>query len=220
MYINPIFRPFDPHFHHFSFGEWERILGVRAQPVCVRKRGASINFGKLFIPRPIFQVKKLFPSSKTQLFTHFTIFYLNSKHISLNLKLFLRLTSHETDQPTLDYICIFIQNSWKWFHFRLKYVSSWFKMQNLTCALMFQIWYFLSKFQFYTWNSLFGMHAKLISFIFKSSHIFIKLGDHVQNISKFSFEILDCFKHFWLSIYLHDSSPTPTTNGWWGFKRW
>jgi hypothetical protein len=31
----------------------------------------------------------------------------------------------------------------------------------------------------------------------------MKLGNHVQNISKFTFELLDYLKHFQISNYLH-----------------
>ena len=84
-----------------------------------------------------------------------------------------------------------------------------------TCAFMFQIWDIWSKFQSCTWNSLFGLHDKFISFSIKSSQIFMKRGDHAQNISKFTFELLDHFKHFQNSNYplvtLH--LPQPLTDG-------
>jgi hypothetical protein len=50
---------------------------------------------------------------------------------------------------------------------------------------------------------LFGLHDKHISFGIKPSHILMKLGIHVQNISEFTFDLLDCFKHFQISNYLH-----------------
>ena len=100
-------------------------------------------------------------------------------------------------------IHIFIQNSWKWFQFQLKHVSSWSNMKNSTCAFMFQIWCFWSKFQFCTWNWLFGLHDKFFSFSIKSSHIFMKCSDHVQKISKFTFELSFCFKHLSFLSYLH-----------------
>ena len=56
-------------------------------------------------------------------------------------------------------------------------------MKKSTCAFMFQILDFWSKFQFYTWNWLFGLHDKFFSFSIRPSYIFMKSGDHVQNIS-------------------------------------
>ena len=107
MYINTIFRPFKPHLHHFSFGEWERRLGVTTQPICVRKRGSNINFGKFFIPKPNFQVRKLFQVIKLifSLTSPFSI--LTQSTFLQTWKLFLHWTFHETNQPTLDCIHIF-----------------------------------------------------------------------------------------------------------------
>ena len=109
----------------------------------------------------------------------------------------------------------FIQNSWQIFHFRSKHVSSWFNVKNSTCPFMFQIWVFWSKFQFCTWNWLFGLHDKFVSFIIKSSQIFMKSGYHVQNISKLAFDLSNCVKHFSFSSYLLVTLhlPQPLTDG-------
>ena len=106
MYINPIFWPFYPHLHHFSFGECERSLGVRAHLVFVRKRGSNIKFGKFFIPKPNFQVRKLFQVLKL----NFSVTSLSISTQSTFLqtwKLFIHRTFHETNQPTLNWIHIF-----------------------------------------------------------------------------------------------------------------
>ena len=126
MYINLIFRPFEPHLHHFAFREWERSLGVRAQLICVRKKWSNINFGKFFIPKPTFQSLQHFLSRPK---AHF---------FKLENFSFIELSMRPTNQPLISF-AFFIQNSWKWFYFWLKDVSSWFNMQNSTCTFMFQI---------------------------------------------------------------------------------
>lgn len=215
MYTSPTFQPLEPHLRHFSFGEWERSLAVRAQLIIVRKRGYNIIFWKVFILKPNFSSEKHFHVFKINFYTHFTIFHFDSKHISSNLKnfFFIELSMRLTNQPWIAF-SFFIQNSWKLFKFGLKHVPSWFNMKNSTCTFMFKIWYFSSKCHFCTWNSLFGLHDKHISFSIKSSHIFTKLGDHVQKISKFTFELSDCIKHFpilrYLLVTLH--LPQPLTD--------
>ena len=169
MHTNPILRPFEPHLHHFSFGKWERSLSVRVQLICVRKRGSSINFGMFLIPKPNLQVNKNLSSSKTQNFTDFTIFYLDSKHISLDLKTFFYSSNSPWDRPSKPRLHL---------HFSYKihegdFIFYWNTFpHDSACTFMSQIWNFWSKFQFYTWNWLFGMDNKIISFSIKSSHIF------------------------------------------------
>ena len=55
---------------------------------------------------------------------------------------------------------------------------------------------FWSKFHLCTWNWLFGLHDKFVNFSINSTHICMKSGEHIQNISKVAFKISNCFKHF------------------------
>ena len=59
------------------------------------------------------------------------------------------------------------------------------------------------------------MHDKHINFDTKSSQISTRLGDHVQNISKFTFELSNCFKHFQICNYIHVTLhlPQPLMDG-------
>ena len=150
----------------------------------------------------IFESETL-PCLKTKLFTHFTTFHFNSKHISSNMKnfFFIELSMASTNPSWLAH-AFFIKThetdlilDWKIFVHDL----IWFDHE--TCAFMFQIWDFSSKFQFYTWNWLFDLHDNFINFSIKSSQIFMKRGDHSQNISKFTSYLSDRFKHFQNSNY-------------------
>ena len=67
---------------------------------------------------------------------------------------------------------------------------------------MFQIWYFWTKFQFCTWNWLFGLHNKFVSFSINSTKNLKTCSDNVQNISRFTFNLSNWFKHFSFSNYL------------------
>ena len=68
-------------FAPFSFGEWERNFGVRAQISFFNKRGSNINLGKFSSTNQNFQVRNTF------MFQNLTFhFQFNSKHVSPNLK--------------------------------------------------------------------------------------------------------------------------------------
>ena len=71
MYINPSFRPYDPHLHHLAFGECERSLGVRAYLFFCEERGSSFKFISFFHFIEVFQGRKLFQFWKLKIFTHF-----------------------------------------------------------------------------------------------------------------------------------------------------
>ena len=154
---------------------------------------ASFHSRTKFSSEKIFHVLKLI-FSLTSPFT----FWLKVHFLQLG-KVFLHRTFYETNKPTLD--CIFV------FHPKLMEVilfgieTCFFMIQHakFNFPFKFQIWYLLSKFQFCTWNSLFGLHHKCISFSIKSSHIFLKLGHYVQNISKFILYLSDCSNtlNFW-----------------------
>ena len=78
MYINPSFRPYEPHLCHFSFRECERSLGARGYLVFVRKKDLASSL-QVFHSNQVFQVRKLFQVWKLNISLTST-FFLNSKH--------------------------------------------------------------------------------------------------------------------------------------------
>ena len=130
-----------------------------------------------------------------------SLLHFNSWHISPNFKLFfIELSIGSTSSPWLtvhlstkthesDFILdqnIFLGDlTWK-----IQLVHSCIKFENP--------W---SKLQFNPRNSLFGLYDKHVSFGIQPYQILIKLGDHVKNISRFTFYISNCFKLFQFSNY-------------------
>ena len=187
----------------------------------MRKGGSNINFGNFFIPKPNFQVIKIFQVLELK-FSLTSPLSISIQSIFIQTwKLFLHWTFHETDQPTLD--CIHI------FHPKLMKVISFL---NETCFMMIQ-----------HVNLNLHIHVsnlRLLGQNFSSTHEIGYLGCMTSlsvlasNHLKFSWKALIMYKpyrkshlsfqivsntcHFYLSSCV--SSPSPTTNGWWGFKSW
>ena len=100
MYINPSFRPYDTHLNHLSFGECERILGVRAYLSFCEERGFSFEFSS-------FSSEKIFLSLKTQTFDSFSFFFSTQSITFQTFQTFHSSNSHEMNLRTLDYIYTF-----------------------------------------------------------------------------------------------------------------
>ena len=139
MTLWDLFVPF------FLWRVWEKLRCETTFSFFVKKEDLASSLAS-FSFETIFSSSKTFPSSKTQLSTPLSI---STQSILLpNLKTFHSLNFHETDQPTLDCIHIFIQKSWKIFYCRSKYFPSWSNMKISTCTFMFQIWVFGESFNF------------------------------------------------------------------------
>ena len=215
IFITPSFQPCEPHFRHLSFGECERSLGVGAYFSFCEERGYSFKFESFSIPSEFFKWE-IFYKFKNFIFSFTSTFFLNSEHI------FSKLPNFSLIQLPWDKLIgyglhshIFIQNSWNTSHFLLKNISLWSYMKISTCGFMIQICVFWLKFHLCTWNLLFGLHAKFVSFSINSTKICIESGDNVRNVSKFTFEIPYCFKHVYFLSYLLVTLhlPWPLTDG-------
>ena len=154
MYINPSFRPYEPHFHHLAFGECEKNLGVRAYLSFCEERGFNFEFSSFAIPSKFFKWENFYKCENSNFLFTLT-FLLNPKHIFSNFKTFHSSNSHDTDSPTLW--IAFTQ-----FHLKLMKDIS-FSIE--TCFFMIlhenlNLWIHVPNFGF--WSNFHPPHIKLV----------------------------------------------------------
>ena len=153
MYINPSFRPYEPHFHHLSFGECERSLGLRAYLVFCEERGSSFKFASFYYFIQVFQVRQLFQVWKLKFFTHLYFLSQLKEYFFQTPKLCI----HQTPMRPTNRLSI----SFTLFHPKLmKDISSSFE----TCFFMI-----LHE------NLNLWIHVPNLSFLFKISLLHMKL---------------------------------------------
>ena len=145
MYINPKFRPLEPHLHHLP------LESERGAWVGEHKHIFSYKRGSIAILRQVFFLKPKFYSETFSCFKNFTFHSFHPFSTSkfkahrIKLKSFLHWSLYKDRQTHHGLHFTYTKNSWKWLHFGLRHFSWWFNMKNSTCVFMHQIWVFFIK---------------------------------------------------------------------------
>ena len=134
--------------------------------------------------------------SKLKLFIHFHSSSQLKAYLFKLQKLFTYRTPMRPTHPCWTESTHFHTELMKTISSSIEHVSSWSYMKISTSGFMFKILVFGWNFTFYTWNSLLRLFLKFVCFSIFPTHIRIRSGEKIQKIWKFTFEILECFKHF------------------------
>ena len=154
MYINPSFRPYEPHLHHLALGECETRLGVRAYLIFCEERGFSFKFASFSIPSKFFKWEKFSKCENLNFSFTFTCF-LNSKHVFSKLQNF-SFIEIPWDWPTYSglHSHIFYLKLSKEISFSIETCFFMIPHENLNLWIHFQNFSFWSKFHL--------LHMKLV----------------------------------------------------------